>query len=61
MKYGATERRWVARILATLTPAERAEYERRCAEGGRRHHSTGRLYDRERARIAEQVKLEMRR
>jgi hypothetical protein len=59
-RYPATERRWVMRLLARMTPAERAEYERRCAVAPR-HHATGRFYDLARARIAEQVMYEARR
>lgn len=54
MKYPATERAWVARILARLTPDQRKRYETECRDAAR-HHSTKHLYDAERARIAERI------
>ncbi len=56
-KYLAQERRWVARLLASLTPDQRRRYEAACAVAPRHHHS-GKLYDVDRAAIAEQIKLE---
>ena len=45
MKYRATERGWVMRLLARLTPAQRARYE---AEMAKRpgDYRTGKKYDR---------------
>ena len=58
-RYCAQERKWVRQLLCRMTKAERQEYEKRCADAPR-HHRSGKLYDGERARIAEQVMLEMR-
>lgn len=58
-RYAATERKWVMELLARMTPAERAEYEKRCAKAPR-HHTHGKLYDDAKARIAERVMYESR-
>jgi hypothetical protein len=58
--YPATERKWVKQLLAKLTPEERAVYERRCREAPVHPHSR-KLYDGEKAKIAEQVMIEFRR
>jgi hypothetical protein len=52
-KYRAQERAWVIRLLARLTPEQRARYEKACAEAPR-HHS-GKLYDHAKAEIAERI------
>lgn len=59
MKYRANERNWVMRLLARLTDDERTEYEKRmrAATG---HFRTGKKYDGQKARIAEQVMYEFR-
>lgn len=57
MKYKATERVWVMRLLARLTPAQRERYEREMrAEDG--HHSTGKKYDGLKAQVAERIMYE---
>jgi len=60
MRYKATERAWVMRLLARLTVAERAEYERRMRLEPAHPHS-GKKYDDVKARVAECVMYEMRR
>lgn len=57
MKYKAAERAWVGRLLARLTPDQRRRYEAECAAAPR-HHRTGKLYDGEKAKIAERILLE---
>jgi len=57
MKYRATERKWVMRLLARLTPAQRARYEEECRIAPR-HYRSGRLYDADRAAIAERIMYE---
>lgn len=52
MKYTAQERAWVERLLARLTTGQRRRYEEACRIAPRHHHS-GKLYDDEKARIAE--------
>ncbi len=59
MKYAAQEREWVRRILVTLTPTERQEYERLMAQA-RGNARTGRKYDALRAKVAEMVKARSR-
>lgn len=56
-KYPATERAWVRRILTRLTQDQRRRYEEACKVAAR-HHSSGRLYDSARARIAERIMYE---
>ncbi len=56
-RYSPQERRWVMQLVARLTPAQRAEYERRCRTAPR-DHRTGKLYDGAKAQIAEQILLE---
>ena len=60
MKYAAQERKWVARILVRLTSAQRDEYERECKRPLYRHRN-GKLYDSEKARIAERIMYEAQR
>lgn len=57
MKFKAQERAWVAAVLARLTPAQRERYEAECKTAPR-HHRTGKLYDVDRARIAERIMYE---
>ena len=59
MKYKATERGWVMRLLARLTPAQRARYE---AEMAKRpgDYRTGKKYDRLKAEVAEHILYEDR-
>lgn len=57
MKYMAQERAWVMRLLARLSPAQRLRYEAACRVAGRHPHS-GKLYDRAKAAIAEQILYE---
>lgn len=57
MKYKATERAWVMRLLARLTPDQRRRYEEEMRrEPG--HHSTGKKYDGLKAQVAERIMLE---
>lgn len=58
MRYKATERAWVMRLLARLTPEQCARYEAIVQSEAYRHHHSGKIYDREKARIAEQILLE---
>jgi len=53
-KYPAQERAWVMRLLARLTPEQRARYEKACAEAPR-HPRSGKLYDAAKAAIAERI------
>jgi len=53
-RYSAQERAWVTRLLARLTPEQRARYEKACSEAPRHEHS-GKLYDGARAAIAERI------
>jgi hypothetical protein len=53
-KYRAQERAWVMRLLARLSPEQRARYEKACSEAPR-HHNTGKLYDHAKAAIAERI------
>lgn len=57
-EFPAQERRWVARIVARLTPEQRARYAEACRAGPRDRN--GRLYDRARAEIAERILYEDR-
>jgi len=54
VKYQATERGWVMRLLARLTLAQRARYE---AEMAKRpgDYRTGKKYDRLKAEVAERI------
>lgn len=57
MKYKATERAWVRRLLASLTPDQRQRYEAAMRlEPG--HHRSGKKYDGLKARVAERIKLQ---
>lgn len=57
MKYCAQERAWVMRLLARLTPIQRARYEAACRSAPR-HHRSGKLYDGMKAAIAERILYE---
>jgi hypothetical protein len=57
VKYTAQERAWVMRLLARLTPDQRQRYELAC-RAAPRHHNTGKLYDGEKAAIAERILYE---
>jgi GrpB-like predicted nucleotidyltransferase (UPF0157 family) len=59
MKYKATEREWVRRILARLTPEQRERYEAECRVAPR-HYRSGKLYDHAKAEIAERILLQAR-
>ncbi|HAM56007.1 MAG TPA: hypothetical protein DDX89_04650 [Candidatus Omnitrophica bacterium] len=59
MKYRATERGWVMRLLARLTAEQRQRYEEACRTAPRHPHS-GKLYDRAKAEIAERILYEDR-
>ena len=56
-RYRATERRWVQRLLARLTPEQRVRYE---AEMRKRpgDYRTGKKYDHLKAEVAERILLE---
>lgn len=55
MKYKAQERRWVMQLLARLTPEQRARYEAACRAYPIRGAHSGKLYDGEKAKIAERI------
>jgi len=55
VKYKAQEKEWVRRILARLTPEQRERYEKACATEVWLRHRNGKLYDTDRARIAERI------
>lgn len=56
MKYKATERQWVMRLLARLTPRQREEYEAEMKlQVG--HYRTGKKYDKQKAAVAERIML----
>lgn len=57
LRYRATERAWVARLLARLTPDQRKRYE---AEMRRQpgHHASGKKYDGLKAQVAERILYE---
>jgi hypothetical protein len=57
MKFKATERAWVMRLLARLSPAQRLRYEATCREAPR-HYRSGKLYDHAKAEIAERILYE---
>ena len=59
MKYKATERGWVMRLLARLTPAQRARYEAEMAKRPGDAHS-GKKYDHLKAEVAERILYEDR-
>ena len=54
LKYSAQERAWAMRLLARLTPEQRARYEKACSEASRDFRS-GKLYDGTKAAIAERI------
>ncbi len=56
-RYSASERKWVARVLARLTPEDRERYELECRRAPR-HPKSGRLYDLDKVKIAEMILLE---
>ncbi len=60
MKYKANERAWVARLLARLTPDQRRRYELELSKGGGRHYRSGKLFDIEKAKVAERIMYEDR-
>lgn len=57
VRYAANERVWVARLLARLTPEQRARYE---AEMAKRpgHWRNGKKYDGLKAEVAERILYE---
>lgn len=57
-KYNAQERKWVMRLLARLTPEQRRRYEAACCCHPVRGAHSGKLYDREKAAIAERILYE---
>jgi hypothetical protein len=57
MTYSAQERAWVMRLLARLSPEQRARYEAAGREAPRHSHS-GKLYDHAKAEIAERILYE---
>ena len=57
MSYHPQERAWVMRLVARLTPAQRARYELACREAPR-HPRSGKLYDLVKAEIAERILYE---
>lgn len=56
-KFRPQERAWVMRLVARLSPAQRLRYEAECRKAPRDHRS-GKLYDGEKARIAERILYE---
>ena len=57
MKYRAQERAWVMKLLARLTPDQRRRYEEACRTAPR-EGAHQRLFDGEKARIAERILYE---
>lgn len=57
MKYKATERAWVMRLLARLTPDQRRRYEEQMRRAAP-HHNSGKKYDDLKASIAERIIFE---
>ena len=57
MKYRATERAWVMRLLARLTPEQRRRYEAAMREAPG-DYRTGKKYDWLKAQVAERILLE---
>lgn len=57
MKYQATERSWVMRLLARLTPDQRKRYEAEMAKAVG-HHRNGKKYDGQKAAVAERIMYE---
>lgn len=55
-RYPAQEKAWVRRILCRLNEDQRKRYEAECKVAPR--HRNGKLYDTEKARIAERILLE---
>lgn len=58
MKYNAQERKWVMRLLARLTPEQRIRYEIACRDHPIRGAHSRKLYDGEKAKIAERILYE---
>lgn len=57
MKYKATERAWVMRLLARLSPDQRRRYEEQMRhEAG--HYRSGKKYDGLKAAVAERILYE---
>ena len=54
VKYKATERQWVMRLLARLTPAQRVRYESEMARQPG-HYRSGKKYDGLKAKVAERI------
>jgi len=59
VKYQASERAWVVRLLARLTLAQRRRYEAEMAKQPG-HPSTGKKYDGLKAEVAERIMYEDR-
>jgi hypothetical protein len=57
VKYKATERAWVTKLLARLNADQRRRYEEACRKAPR-HERTGKLYDGAKAEIAERILFE---
>lgn len=55
-RYPVRERDWVERLLARLTDEQRARYAEACKTA--RRHPNGKLYDKDRARVAERILYE---
>ncbi len=60
MKYAAQERKWVMQLLARLTREQRMKYEEECKDPIHKHRN-GKLYDGEKAAIAERILYEAQR
>jgi hypothetical protein len=58
LKYKASERQWVVRLLARLNPDQRRRYEEACRVCPIRGAHSGKLYDGEKAKIAERILYE---
>lgn len=57
MKYRATERAWVMRLLARLSPDQRRRYEEEMRQALGHWHS-GKKYDLQKAQVAERILLD---
>jgi len=58
MRYKAQERKWVMQLLVRLTPDQRRRYEEACRVHPVRGEHSGKLYDGEKAAIAERILYE---